>query len=64
MGWRCLLELPALLLVQMCREISDDPPVVLEIEFTLPNRYYRDDIGERWMDEDGDRLLAWGYLGP
>jgi phosphoribosylamine--glycine ligase len=26
--------------------------------------YYRDDIGERWVDGDGDRLLAWGYLGP
>jgi len=24
----------------------------------------RDDIGERWIDGDGDRLLAWGYLGP
>ena len=29
----------------------------------LPNCYYRDDIGERWIDGDGDRLLAWGYLG-
>jgi len=24
----------------------------------------RDDIGERWVDGDGDRLQAWGYLGP
>jgi phosphoribosylamine--glycine ligase len=31
---------------------------------TIPNMYYRDDIGERWIDGDGDRLLAWGYLGP
>jgi phosphoribosylamine--glycine ligase len=23
-----------------------------------------DDIGERWIDGDGDRLQAWGYLGP
>ena len=23
-----------------------------------------DDIGERWVDGDGDRLQAWGYLGP
>jgi phosphoribosylamine--glycine ligase len=30
----------------------------------LPNCYYRDDIGERWIDGDGDRLQAWGYLGP
>ncbi|NHN47093.1 phosphoribosylamine--glycine ligase [Halostella sp. JP-L12] len=30
----------------------------------LPNCYYRDDIGERWIDGDGDRLGAWGYLGP
>ncbi|MFC7234282.1 phosphoribosylamine--glycine ligase [Halosegnis marinus] len=29
----------------------------------VPNCYYRDDIGERW-EADGDRLLAWGYLGP
>jgi len=30
----------------------------------VPNLYYRDDIGERWIDGDGDRLQAWGYLGP
>ena len=30
----------------------------------VPNMYYRDDIGERWIDRDGDRLQAWGYLGP
>lgn len=30
----------------------------------IPNMYYRDDIGERWIDADGDRLQAWGYLGP
>jgi phosphoribosylamine--glycine ligase len=30
----------------------------------VPNLYYRDDIGERWIAGDGDRLLAWGYLGP
>ena len=29
----------------------------------VPNLYYRDDIGERWIEGDGDRLLAWGYLG-
>ena len=29
----------------------------------VPNLYYRDDIGERWIDGDGDRLQAWGYLG-
>ncbi len=27
----------------------------------LPNMYFRDDIGERWI-EDGDRLQTWGYL--
>ncbi|WP_336034250.1 phosphoribosylamine--glycine ligase [Halobacterium yunchengense] len=30
----------------------------------IPNLYYRDDIGDRWVDGDGDRLHAWGYLGP
>ncbi|MFB6352785.1 MAG: phosphoribosylamine--glycine ligase [Halobacteriales archaeon] len=29
----------------------------------IPNLYYRDDIGERWIDGEGDKLLAWGYLG-
>jgi len=33
-------------------------------DVTIPNMYYRDDIGERWVQGDGDRLLAWGYLGP
>jgi len=33
-------------------------------DILLPNLYYRDDIGERWIDGDGDRLQAWGYLGP
>ncbi|MDS0295421.1 phosphoribosylamine--glycine ligase [Halogeometricum luteum] len=33
-------------------------------DIVIPNVYYRDDIGERWIDGDGDRLLAWGYLGP
>jgi phosphoribosylamine--glycine ligase len=27
----------------------------------IPGMYYRDDIGERWI-EDSDRLHAWGYL--
>lgn len=30
----------------------------------IPNMFYRSDIGQRWIDGDGDRLLAWGYLGP
>jgi phosphoribosylamine-glycine ligase len=30
----------------------------------VPNCYYRDDVGERWVDGDGDRLQAWGYFGP
>ena len=30
----------------------------------VPNLCYRDDVGERWIDGDGDRLPAWGYLGP
>ncbi|MFC7070674.1 phosphoribosylamine--glycine ligase [Halobaculum lipolyticum] len=30
----------------------------------IPNMYYRDDIGDRWVETDGDRLQAWGYLGP
>ncbi|KOX92238.1 phosphoribosylamine--glycine ligase [Haloarcula rubripromontorii] len=33
-------------------------------DILIPNLYYRDDIGERWVDGDGDRLQAWGYLGP
>ena len=33
-------------------------------DIVMPNLYYRDDIGERWIDGDGDRLQAWGYLGP
>ena len=33
-------------------------------DVVIPNMYYRDDIGERWIDGDGDRLQAWGYLGP
>jgi hypothetical protein len=24
--------------------------------------YYREDIGDRWSEEDSDRLHAWGYL--
>ncbi len=31
---------------------------------TIPNMYYRDDIGDRWIDGEGDKLQAWGYLGP
>ncbi|MFW6448157.1 MAG: phosphoribosylamine--glycine ligase [Halobacteriota archaeon] len=30
----------------------------------IPNMYYRDDIGERWIDGEADQLHAWGYLGP
>ncbi len=30
----------------------------------IPNMYYRTDIGQRWIDGEGDKLLAWGYLGP
>jgi phosphoribosylamine--glycine ligase len=28
---------------------------------TVPNMYYRKDIGDRWI-EDGDKLRSWGYL--
>ena len=28
----------------------------------IPNMYYREDIGDRWTEEDSDRLHAWGYL--
>ena len=28
----------------------------------IPHMYYRDDIGDRWSEEDSDRLHAWGYL--
>lgn len=28
---------------------------------SIPHMYYRDDIGERWL-EDGDKLHTWGYL--
>lgn len=41
---------------EQCYERIDD--------IVIPNLYCRDDIGERWIDGDGDRLLAWGYLGP
>ena len=33
-------------------------------DIVIPNLYYRDDIGERWIEGDADRLQAWGYLGP
>ena len=33
-------------------------------DIVVPNCDYRDDIGERWINGDGDRLQAWGYLGP
>ena len=33
-------------------------------DIVIPNMYYRDDIGERWIEGEGDRLLGWGYLGP
>jgi len=26
-------------------------------DIVMPNVYYRDDIGERWIEGDGDRLL-------
>jgi phosphoribosylamine--glycine ligase len=29
----------------------------------IPNMYYRDDIGDRWVEADGDKPQAWGYLG-
>lgn len=32
-------------------------------DIIIPNMYYRDDVGERWIGGEGDRLLAWGYLG-
>ena len=28
----------------------------------IPNMYYREDIGDRWSEEDSDRLHTWGYL--
>jgi phosphoribosylamine--glycine ligase len=28
---------------------------------TIPNMYYRKDIGDRWA-EDSDKLHNWGYL--
>ena len=28
----------------------------------IPHMYYREDIGDRWLEEDSDRLHAWGYL--
>ena len=28
----------------------------------IPNMYYREDIGDRWFEEDSDRLQSWGYL--
>ena len=41
---------------QQCYDRVDD--------VLIPNLYYRDDVGERWLRGDGDRLQAWGYLGP
>lgn len=32
-------------------------------DIVVPNLYYRDDVGERWIEGDGDRLPARGYLG-
>ncbi|MBX0303578.1 phosphoribosylamine-glycine ligase [Halomicroarcula sp. F24A] len=31
-------------------------------DIVVPNGYYRDDIGERWIAGNGDRVQAWGYL--
>ena len=28
----------------------------------IPNMYYREDIGDRWLEEDSDRLHSRGYL--
>jgi phosphoribosylamine---glycine ligase len=28
----------------------------------IPNMYYREDIGDRWFEEDSDRLHSWDYL--
>jgi phosphoribosylamine--glycine ligase len=28
----------------------------------IPNMYYREDVGDRWSEEDSDRLHSWGYL--
>lgn len=28
----------------------------------IPSMYYREDIGDRWSEEDSDRLHSWGYL--
>jgi phosphoribosylamine---glycine ligase len=28
----------------------------------IPNMYYREDIGDRWAEEDSDRLHSWRYL--
>ena len=28
----------------------------------ITHMYYREDIGDRWSEEDSDRLHAWGYL--
>ncbi len=28
----------------------------------IPHMYYREDIGDRWLEEDSDRLHSWGYL--
>ncbi|HKQ59312.1 MAG TPA: phosphoribosylglycinamide synthetase C domain-containing protein [Candidatus Eisenbacteria bacterium] len=28
----------------------------------IPNMYYREDIGDRWLEEDSDRLHSWGCL--
>jgi phosphoribosylamine--glycine ligase len=33
-------------------------------DVVMPNVYYRDDVGEQWIDGDGDRLQAWDSLGP
>lgn len=37
---------------QLCQRINN---------ITIPNMYYRKDIGDRWY-EDSDKLHSWGYL--
>ena len=38
---------------------EDDGRDVIQV---LDDYNYREDIGDRWSEEDSDRLHSWGYL--
>ena len=44
------------------KEVDWADVVVFVRNVMIPNMYYREDIGDRWSEEDSDRLHSWGYL--